>query len=728
MRWLVRGAIAVALLLVLAVGGLLAVLPKLAASESTRARIQQASRDAIGRELDYESIDFGLLPPSLQVLRPRLAGATPEAPPLASAERIGLRAALLPLLRGALEVRSLVAVGLELELVRTAEGLELPRREPRTPAASPGKGPKESDGGAGEGPKLPVDVRRVLLTDSRIRLEDRAVVPVQIWELRDVQLEGRPRGSELELDGSAELASGGAIELSGSIDLGGEADLRFDLDDVALVALSPYLGERVDGRLGGSVRATGPTGDPAVEAELRASDAAYGATALSGPADLTARLDSVLSQPRGPFALDLSDAALTGSGFAKPAGTRAQIRGTLGSDTRGELAVDDLRLALRNLEASGALRTAPRPTLTLSAEPFDVKGWGEIVPALALLAPEGRLALSELSVRSAPLDARGNLRIEDGRARLGREIVGVSGAIELLGDALQGQELAVRAAEQLFQVGLRVDSLFDTPRYRVDFETAEEGADVDALLATFAGQEGRVYGPLVGGGRLEGELGGEVDFLEAVRGEMRFGIEDGRIVGVSLLESVLGPLGARLSELGRDRVGGDLKRFYDERFESLSAALRISDGKVLSEPLDLVYQGYSARLEGPIALNDLALDLRGSLTLHEELDATLARAFGAGKDYAPRRRTLPLAAVRGSLGEPKVQLSGSAVEQIATAYAADAYQGELRKKVEKELGPGSGQIVDEGLRVLDGLLGGGRPRRPEPAPPPEAGAEPPADR
>ena len=72
-------------------------LPRVIASDAARARIESAAEAALGRALRYERLDFGLLPPSLVVVAPVIAGATPEAPPLAEARRVSLRVALLPL-------------------------------------------------------------------------------------------------------------------------------------------------------------------------------------------------------------------------------------------------------------------------------------------------------------------------------------------------------------------------------------------------------------------------------------------------------------------------------------------------------------------------------------------------------------------------------------------------------------------------------------------------------
>jgi hypothetical protein len=64
--------------------------------------------------------------------------------------------------------------------------------------------------------------------------------------------------------------------------------------------------------------------------------------------------------------------------------------------------------------------------------------------------------------------------------------------------------------------------------------------------------------------------------------------------------------------------------------------------------------------------------------------------------------------VRGQLGAPKVQLASKSIATIAAAYAGQAQAEELKKRVEKELGPGSGELVDQGLEALKGILGGGK--------------------
>jgi hypothetical protein len=247
--------------------------------------------------------------------------------------------------------------------------------------------------------------------------------------------------------------------------------------------------------------------------------------------------------------------------------------------------------------------------------------------------------------------------------------------------------------------------MFDAPRYELAIETTH--ADTNALLTSYAGQPDRLLGPLDLKGTLRGSVSGERSLLDALSGDLSFGIEKGKIVGASLLQAVLGSFGASLAEAARGHGGKDWERFYGEEFEFLRGALRIADGLLVTDPVTLRYRDYGAQLEGPIRLADLSLDMTGTITLEETLDAELARAFGAGEDYVPERRTISLAKVSGTLGAPKVQLAGSSIANLAAAYASSSQRAELKRRVEKELGAGSGDIVDQGLDVLEGLLGGG---------------------
>jgi hypothetical protein len=179
-------------------------------------------------------------------------------------------------------------------------------------------------------------------------------------------------------------------------------------------------------------------------------------------------------------------------------------------------------------------------------------------------------------------------------------------------------------------------------------------------------------------------------------------------VGASLLEAALGSLGQQLAATTRQRGAKQWERFYSEEFESLGGKLRLGGGRLVTEPATLRYRDYGVRLEGAVRLSDLELDLHGVLSLGPAVDAELARAFGAPDDYVPAPRDLVIQSLRGTPTAPKVQLAGSSIASLATHYVKQTQRDELKRAVEKELGPGTGEAVDRGLDVLEGLLGGGK--------------------
>lgn len=718
MKWLIRISVAG---VALALAGLLLLawaVPRLAKSEAVRARIQSESQAALGRELRYAELDFGLLPPSLRVIEPTLAGDSESDPPLARASRVELRARLFPLLTGRLEVQSLVVDELALRLVRSDEGLVLRgpigAPEPEEPAAPPDgdetEAPTEEPGGAGA-EDVALGIRRVVLRDASLMLEDRAVSPAVTWHVENIQLDARRPAADrpVEFEGSLRLTGGGELELGGRADTDGGLEVGVELRSLALVMLEPYAGRRLSGRIGGEIDVSGAIADPALSGTLRIEDAELvaGGVEFEGPVSIDFDLEQARSAPRGPFEVDARGARLAyGADFRKAPGTPARVRGNLHSDA-GALAVDDLEIELRNAVARGELRTEPRTRVRLSAERFDLEGWEEVVPLLGLATPSGGIALPSLEISSEPLSMTGRALLDGLTLRpQGREPMTLTGALDLRGQSLDAPELEMVTAGQTLGLSASVERIFDAPRFQVSIETA--AADTNALLAAHAGEPDRVYGPLKLSAKLRGEFSERVSLLDSLEGPLDFGVDQGRIVGGSLLEAALGSLGSRLAEYGRKQGSSGLERFTGDDFEWLGGDLKVAGGRVRCDPLTLRYRGYQAELVGPIRLEDLGLDLRGTLTIHEDLDAALAKSFGADPaTYQPIVRKVELTSVGGTLHAPKVQIAGSSAAKLASAYAQGVQRDELKRAVEKELGEGSGVIVDQ---VLDGLLGGGKQR------------------
>jgi uncharacterized protein involved in outer membrane biogenesis len=110
MRGLTRLAVAFAALLVFLGAAAGIALSRYVDSPAFHRTIADATRERFGRQLQFERLGVGLLPPSIEVIDPRLPGRTEDDPPFLTASMFSLRLAILPLLAGTVEVASPVRI------------------------------------------------------------------------------------------------------------------------------------------------------------------------------------------------------------------------------------------------------------------------------------------------------------------------------------------------------------------------------------------------------------------------------------------------------------------------------------------------------------------------------------------------------------------------------------------------------------------------------------------
>jgi uncharacterized protein involved in outer membrane biogenesis len=715
MRIAIRAVVVLAVLLVAALAALAFTLPSILDSDAVRARIESAAQDSLGREVRYAGLDFGLLPPSLKVMEPVVAGASAEAPPLVRADEVALRVALLPLLTRTVVVDSLVIDGAQLRLVRTPDGLELP-----TPAAKEAAG---DEAPAAEGAGVALAVRRLVLSDATLVLEDRAVSPPVTWELRNVQASARGESLDapVDFDLSAELASGGKLAAEGSATLSGDVDARLRLDGLALDPARPYLPDarELAGTLSGTVEAKGPAAElESIVADLTLDGArvALGDIALDGKLGVKAEIRGGLGRPEGPFEVDATRAALRyGDAFRKPAGREATLRGRLVTREDGNLGVEDAQLAVHNLKADASASLGKRTRVTARVAPFDLKGWEELIPALAGYEASGRVDVGQVQLATNPLDVKATINLDGVQAThpdAGR--VTVKGSIVASGDAVDTKDLQLVAADQVVHVDAKVRDLGATPRFQVSTRT--EKADTNRLVSAFTSRRDTFYGLLDFNGDISGRLGESL--VRSLTGTTRLDVRDGRIVGLSLLRAVFAGLG----EAGKAAQGlaalavnvaalraPELQRFYGEDFEALTGTFRLADGVARTDDLRIDYRSYAAQIDGRLGLEDSQYDFGCTVTLGPELAQVLARKLG-GREGSLEQLTIP-ARLNGSLGaafavgqNPRVTVPPQAAVAFFRSVAAGGYGSKADKILDEKLGEGAGEQVRD---VLDGILGGG---------------------
>jgi AsmA protein len=731
-RWLLRTALALALLVAVVLGALAVALPRIAGSAAVRARIEAAARDALGRELRFETLEAGLFPPALRVMAPRIAGATEQAPPLLEAKSVSLELALLPLLSRTVAVDSLVVDGATVHLTRTKNGIELPTppqgdAKPRDDADSE---PKRADDG---GSDVALALRGVSLRDSTLVLVDRAVAPAVTWELRDLRADARGHllGSQVDLEASAALASGGRLRLDGSAALTGEreVDLDLELEKLALAPLAPYVEgtQRLAGTASGTAHVVGVASDPQSASGVLDFDGLElqrGDLRAAGRLRVETELASPLRGPSGTFRADAEAAELAfGKSFHKPAGVTAEVSGRVAQAKGGGVAIEDLAIRLRDIELRGRVAKLSPLQLELRSESIDLKGSEALFPGLAALAPSGQARIESLAYSAQPQSLRGRVLLDGVEAHPeGRPPLALRGALVAEGQSVRLADGRLAAGGQDVGLDAALEDLFGAPRYRMALDA--KGADANEVVTALAGKRDTLFGLLGMQASFAGPLQG--DLLQHLQGRAGFGVDDGRLAGVSLLRAVfdrLGSAGDVALGLGKAFGGRDLQRFYGDEFETLRGTFDVKDGLARTDDLTFVYRGYQVLLQGTVGLADLALDTEGELTFHEDVDALIAEELGI-RNYTPKSRSITLAAVKGTLADPKVRVSSKSVADLASTYAAPLYVDPLRKKAEKALGKDGAQVVDQGIQILDGLLGGRKNRDREEEPEADAQDQP----
>ncbi len=693
MRRSVAVATAVLVLIALALGAAAVFLPRVLEGAAVRERLRVEVERASGHPVAWRELRVGWLPPVVEVAGAELGD--PEDPVVA-ADRARFRLALAPLLASRVVFEEIEIAGATIRLVRDESGLHLPRGggPPSADAgeATPGA---EGDGAAGTGPR--VSVRDLEVADSTFVFLDRTVDPPARLEF-------------VEVSGTASFAAGTrlrAVRVRGRTPAGGEVDLRAQLGagsavDLELrvrglptLAVAAWLPERSAVRGGwitGSVVARGDLGG-ALElgADLRVEDTrlTLGELSLSGAVGIRADLEG--NPPTGPFEIDADAAEIVyGDGiFTKPAGRPGRATGRVVS-RGGGVAVDDLRVRIGEAEARGSLRLGPPRELALAA-PLALSALAPLLPVPEGAGLEGRLVPDGFRVRWPPPEVRGVLRLDPLRYRgVGGAVLHVSGPLLGEGDALAATGLAATLDRSEFELSGRVGGLRDEPSY--EFAVAGASLPAESIVRLLRRGSPVLTGPF----RVQAVLGGPVagPFAETVRGRAAFDGGPGTIAGTSLLQAAFEQLGAVASKVHRlGRVlGQQVVPFYDEGFERLAGSFEVGGGFAETRDLRIEYPHYRVELTGRLELATLGLQASGRLVLDRQVDAAIRRGLEL-LGGEPEPRTLELARIRGTLQDPEVELSATAVAGFLASYALDAP-----------------------LRALGGLLRRADPRRLVPSP------------
>ncbi len=429
MRMMLRALVAIGLLLVLAVGGLALVLPRILNSPEFQAAASEAAHDALGVPVSWSGLGVGFLPPSIRADDVRVDGVREGDAPLLRAERLFLRLELMPLFSGAIEVDTLEIDGLAVELAMADEGLILPETSEPAPADDPEAG------------AFDFAVERAVLSRGRIHVVDESVSPAVHYRMEGIALEARGREDRsIALEGSAQLDVTGELVATG--ELGFELLLdpeiavpsgRFMLEGDALDVTMEGAFEKAPGtalRAGGRFQVL-ESGAVRVDADTLGVGPVVGTASLVSDAQTRLLLSTKPVEVKG---LEPLLPALRESGVG------------------GRFVVRDLAVVLPELELGGRIELDPISVDLGGTAPIEVRG--------ALVGRRDGLVLDGMSAEAAGqrLRIEGDVKALSGvpRFKLALQSDGVlranplAGALAGLTDVLYGPiELKARFAGTL---------------------------------------------------------------------------------------------------------------------------------------------------------------------------------------------------------------------------------------------------------------------------------------
>ncbi|MBW2386041.1 MAG: DUF748 domain-containing protein [Deltaproteobacteria bacterium] len=693
MRWTIRLAIPLAALIVVIGTALGLARLRFVETPQFQRLIAEWTTEQLGQSLSYSGLAIGLIPPSI----------------------------LWPLLIGTIEVVSLVLDRVELTAVRGADGIWIPG-----PVENEGPEPEMIDDAGG----FEIAVRRVQVRDSTLTLIDRTVTPGTLLSLQAlaISVAGADLSRPLDVQGSARLASGGRLAISGTLTLAGHANLRLELQELALDALHAYLGEevRLDGLLGGEITLLGPVAEPeklAVQLRVDAKSLSFGDTVIRGSVLLSANHSGDLAAPKGELSIDASGAAIEYADLArKPVGSPASATGRFAMSPNGAIRLDLSSVQLHTMDGTAVISMAETTHVSLNAPRFDLARLDRLLPAIDGYPLSGGGSIEALHVQVEPLRVEGAIVLHEVHLELSEaDGISLEGRLIGRGDRIELAGARVSAGGQHIDLSGGMQELDGAMAFELGF--ASVGVlRANRVLSAVSSLKDVVYGPFTVTGQLSGRagaMGSQTAFLDSLTGALRFdlgktvgeGKQGGRIEGLSVLDAVIGAAGqlVGMAKLTSALSGGSLPDLSDhmgDEFEQLTGDFEIADGLLRTHNLQLLYRSYGVYLKGTVTLADQALDMAGKITLGDEIVDKYGGSVGGDKVV------IPIAHIGGSVGAPEFGVHESALTSLTSRLLIEnpivqETLGRVADEAERVL-PKAEELLGEGL---GGLFGGDQTKR-----------------
>lgn len=607
-------------------------------------------KQATGREVALGRMSLRLLPsPNLSVGPLRVAdSALHPGRDALKAETLSIRVGLLPLLRGRIDIKSILLKRPTLTVIRDGRGrwnfddLLAAAAAPATPAAAR---PPSSQA-------IPLTVAHARITDAKILVYDDAVTPGARSQITlapvDATIEGWGTGGGTSLDlriglgksllkADARLTSvAGGQTLTAATDAPG---LR--AEDLLLIL--PWTGvARPPGlRVGGSVDLSGRLEMPLARPELqrfvgslRLNGLSYRDATMTRPVDRisgTLRVDGDKASWDG-FGVRVGSSSVSGNlqveGFARP---------------RVGFALKSPRLDLNEILTTFAPSNAPAKSST----PSSGAGFG----VLELVTGQGKLEVEAIRF-------------------LNFELSGLKASAALEKGAFSLRDLGAGFYEGRLHGSARVDLGRAVPASAMG--VALEQVDVAPLLSA--------YDPALKGllrGRLTGSMdvtasGADMDrILDSATGGAQLTLTQGSLTSFSVLKQ----LGALLEMAGGKGIGRE-----ETPFEYLKGDLTIASGKARTENLALHATDLDLEGRGWVGL-DATMDLDIVARFSEESTDGMVAKNARLAHFTEKNRLTVYCSLQGPLAGPGFKLNTR--QQAGTVK--EKVKDSLRRRLEDRL-------------------------------------------
>jgi AsmA protein len=628
-------------------------------------RIAQAVKKSTGREVALPGeIKLAVFPWLALELGPASLGNPPGfgAEPFVAVQHVALRVKLLPLLRKRLQIGRIEVDGLDLRLLKNAQGAanwqgfggESATASSRT-ASPPGE--------------MLSELGSVLIKDSRLRYQDvvadhvslevgRAASGLAVPVRLKLDLTTHSGGQPIALAGSFDVVPDFAgqqyrlapVELSGTVSPGSNAAAlpwkvslpELSLDLAAQTARAPgFAAQLADARLAGSVLGEKILDAPRISGTFKLEPV--------GLRDLMRRFGVTPPETRDPKAL--SRLAASGEfAFGGNAVRATKLVVQLDDSTlRGDAAVTDLDT--KAMSADFALdridldRYMSPPKPGTAARPGDLPTTG-----LRALRMSGQFAIGSATILGLDIaQIRLTLVAKDG-------IVHISPALaRLYGGNYSGD--------------ITLDDRGALPAMKVD--QSMTGIDVAPLLRDLAKIErisghGTVTSKLTARGRTSEQV------LKSLNGHVAAELADGAVDGIDLWFEVKRALA--LIQQQTLPAGDSSGR---TKFDTFKASADLKDGVASSRDLTIVSQNLRVSGQGTVNLANDAISYQAKATVLKEAPAAHAAAGAVLAD-------IPLT-ITGTLTSPQVRPDLAGIAKARVQQVLDKNKEQLQQKLEDQL-------------------------------------------